>query len=137
MMYESHFRPDPRIAGMGLGFWLGRTGGHRFAEHGGVLPGFHSQIFVAPDDGVGVMAFTNGSRGAMFWLPGTMGRILDDILAVRSATIRTDVPQQPRVWDDCAAGISCPGRSPMRGRDWRWVRAWKCWSGTGGWFSGS
>ncbi len=109
MMYESHFRPDPRIDGMGIGFWLGRTGGHRFAEHGGVLPGFHAQIFLAPDDGVGVMAFTNGSRDAMFWLPGTLGRLLDDILGVRSATIRTDVPQQPQVWDEVCGWYHFPG----------------------------
>ena len=109
MMFQSHFRPDPRIAGMGLGFWLGRTGEHRFAEHGGVLPGFHSQIFVAPDDGVGVLAFTNGSKDAMFWLPGALGRILDDILDVPGAAIRSDVPQQPRVWNEVRGWYRLPG----------------------------
>ena len=37
-------------------------GGHLAVEHEGFLPGFNSDIFVAPDDGVGVMAFTNGAR---------------------------------------------------------------------------
>jgi len=109
MMYQSHFRPDPRIAGMGLGFWLGRTGGHRFAEHGGVLPGFHSQIFVAPDDGVGVMAFTNGSRDAMFWLPGSMATIMNDVLGVPGETVRTDVPQQPAIWGELCGWYRLPG----------------------------
>ncbi len=108
-MYEQHFSPDPRIAGMGLGFWLGETGGHRFAEHGGVLPGFHSQIFVAPDDGVGVMAFTNGSKDAMFWLPGAMAGLLETVLGVHGSVVRTDVPQRPQVWDQLCGWYQLPG----------------------------
>lgn len=83
MMYESNSRPDPRTAGAGLGFWLGSIGGHRTAEHGGVLPGFHSQITLAPDDGVGVMGFTNGSKDAMFWLPGATAGLLERVLRRR------------------------------------------------------
>ena len=68
LMFEPHYQPDPRIPGMGLAFWRADLGGHPAVEHQGVLPGFNSQIFLAPDDGVGVMAFTNGSRNAASWL---------------------------------------------------------------------
>jgi CubicO group peptidase (beta-lactamase class C family) len=73
-MFEPHYQPDPRVPGFGLGFFRVDRGGHRAVEHQGVLPGFHSQIFVAPDDGVGVMAFTNGARQASGWLPGGSSR---------------------------------------------------------------
>ena len=65
-----------------------------------MLPGFNSQIFVAPDDGVGVMAFTNGARGAMLWLPAETGELLGGVLDVPAATIRTDVPHHPESWAD-------------------------------------
>jgi hypothetical protein len=35
MMFQSHYRPDPRVPGMGLGFLLGEAGGHRTAGHDG------------------------------------------------------------------------------------------------------
>jgi CubicO group peptidase (beta-lactamase class C family) len=60
-MFRAHYRTDPRIPGMGLAFFRVDLGGHAVVEHQGVLPGFNSQIFLAPDDGVGVLAFTNGS----------------------------------------------------------------------------
>ena len=61
-MFEPQYQPDPRVPGMGLAFFRTELGGHRVVEHEGILPGFDSQIFLAPDDGVGVMAFTNGAR---------------------------------------------------------------------------
>ena len=72
-MFQPHYQPDPRIPGMGLAFWRVDLGGHAAVEHQGVVPGFNSQIFLAPDDGVGVMAFTNGSRNAASWLRGEIG----------------------------------------------------------------
>ena len=64
LMFEPHYQPDQRIPGMGLAFWRVDLGGHAAVEHQGVVPGFNSQIFLAPDEGVGVMGFTNGSRNA-------------------------------------------------------------------------
>jgi CubicO group peptidase (beta-lactamase class C family) len=60
-MFAAQFQPDPRISGMGPAFWRRTAGGHPVVEHQGIIPGFDSQILVAPDDGVGLMAFTNGS----------------------------------------------------------------------------
>jgi CubicO group peptidase (beta-lactamase class C family) len=99
-MFEAHYRTDARVPGMGLGFFRIDLGGHLAVEHQGLLPGFNSQIFVAPDDGVGVMAFTNGARGAMFWLAPETGRLLGRLIGVPDIGIRTDVPQHPEVWGD-------------------------------------
>jgi CubicO group peptidase (beta-lactamase class C family) len=106
-MFEPHYQPDPRIPGLGLAFSRLNVGGHRVVEHEGVLPGFNSQIFVAPDDGVGVMAFTNGARQAMLWLPAETSRVLSHVLGVAEDVIRTDIPQHPEVWADIC------GRYPL------------------------
>ncbi len=109
-MFRAHYRTDPRIPGMGLGFFRVDLGGHAVVEHQGVLPGFNSQIFLAPDEGLGVLACTNGSRNAATWLtaePATIQlvhamtqRLLGDLIGARTAVIRTDVPQHPETWDD-------------------------------------
>ncbi|MDF2703775.1 MAG: beta-lactamase [Rubrobacteraceae bacterium] len=100
MMFEPHYQPNPRIPGMGLAFWRVDLGGHPAVEHQGVIFGFNSQIFLAPDEGVGVMAFTNGSRNAATWLTGETERLLGDLIGAPGDDIRTDVPQHPEVWGD-------------------------------------
>jgi CubicO group peptidase (beta-lactamase class C family) len=100
LMFGPHYQPDPRIPGMGLGFWRADLGGHPAVEHQGVLPGFNSQIFLAPEDGVGVMAFTNGSRNAASWLTAETGRLLGELIGAPGERIRTDVPQHPEIWGE-------------------------------------
>ena len=57
------------MPGIGLGFFRIRTWeAISRSSTDGILPGFDSQIFLAPDDGVGVMAFANGARRGMHWL---------------------------------------------------------------------
>ncbi|HET7870397.1 MAG TPA: serine hydrolase domain-containing protein, partial [Actinomycetota bacterium] len=97
-MFEPHYQPDPRVPGIGLAFNRGNADGHRVIEHGGILPGFDCQLVVAPDDGVGVLAFTNGARRAMFWLPNEVAGLLNHLLGVSDRTIRTDIPQHPELW---------------------------------------
>ena len=106
LMFEPHYQPDPRTPGIGLGFWRGDLGGHRIVEHGGVLPGFNSQIFVAPDDGTGVMAFTKGARHAMLWLPGEIAGLLGQFLGAPDAAVRTDIPHHPEIWSDLCGRIT-------------------------------
>jgi CubicO group peptidase (beta-lactamase class C family) len=108
-MFEPQYRPDPRVPGIGLAFFRQTTGGHRVVEHQGVLPGFDSQVFVAPDDGVGVLAFTNGARQAMLWLPDEVAGLLGHLLGVPEETVRTDVPQRPDVWGDLCGWYALPG----------------------------
>ena len=99
-MFEPHYQLDPRLPGIGLGFFRVNAGEHLAVEHQGILPGFHSQIFVAPDDSVGVMAFTNGARQALMWLPAEVGRLLNRLIGAADDTIRADVPHSPGIWAD-------------------------------------
>jgi CubicO group peptidase (beta-lactamase class C family) len=102
LMFQPHYQPDPRIPGMGLGFFRADVGGHGAVEHQGVVPGFNSQIFLAPDDGVGVMAFTNGAASVFStaWLMGEADRLLRDLIGAPRGGIRTDVPHHPEIWGD-------------------------------------
>lgn len=102
LMFEPHYQPDPRIPGMGLGFWRVDLGGHPAVEHQGVVAGFNSQIFLAPSDGVGVIGFTNGASNAFAatWLMGETERLLGDLIGTPGDGIRTDVPQRPEIWGD-------------------------------------
>jgi len=109
-MFEPHYQPDSRIPGMGLAFWRGTVGGHPVVEHQGVVPGFNSQIFLAPGDGVGVIAFTNGARQALVWLPAETAGLLGHLLGVPDEAIRTDVPQHPEIWGDICGWYYLPGR---------------------------
>ena len=99
-MFEPQYQPDPRVPGIGMAFSRFNLGGHLAVEHEGILPGFNSDIFLAPGDGVGVMAFTNGARQAMLWLPAEAGRLLGQLIGVPDDVIRTDVAQHPEVWGD-------------------------------------
>jgi CubicO group peptidase (beta-lactamase class C family) len=100
MMFRPHYQPDPRVAGIGLSFFRVDLDGHLAVEHQGILPGFTSQIFLAPGDKVGVMAFSNGSRQALMWLPAETGRLLGQLIGAAGDQIRTDIPQRPEIWDE-------------------------------------
>lgn len=100
LLFAAQYQPDPRIPGVGLAFTRFDLDGHAAVEHGGILPGFISQIVLAPNDGVGVMGFTNGSRRAMVWMPSAMSRMLRRGLGIADDAIRTDVPHHPEVWPD-------------------------------------
>jgi CubicO group peptidase (beta-lactamase class C family) len=99
-MYAPQYQPDPRVPGVGLAFSRFDLGGHLAVEHGGIIPGFNSQIFAATDDGVGVMAFTNGAGNAMLWLPSEVGGLLCQLLGVSAPRIRADIPHHPETWGD-------------------------------------
>jgi CubicO group peptidase (beta-lactamase class C family) len=99
-MFEPHYRPDPRIPGVGLAFLRADLGGHAGIEHAGILPGFDSQVFLAPDDGIGVIAFANGAKRGMQWLMPEASALLRRLLGVPDETIRTDIPHRPEIWGD-------------------------------------
>jgi CubicO group peptidase (beta-lactamase class C family) len=99
-MFAPQFQPDPRLPGMGLGFFRADLGGRPVVEHRGVMPGFNSQIVVAPDEGVGVMAFTNGAKDAALWLMTESSALLRRLIGIPDDAIRTDVPQHPELWPD-------------------------------------
>ncbi len=100
LMFAPHYQTHPLIPGIGLAFDRYDVGGHQVVGHEGVLPGFNSQILLAPDEGVGVMAFTNGARGAMFWLPAECSRLIGQLIGAPDDVVRTDVPQHPETWGE-------------------------------------
>jgi CubicO group peptidase (beta-lactamase class C family) len=108
-MFAPHYRPDPRLPGVGLAFFRRDLGGHLVAGHGGLIPGFTSQMSLAPHDGVGVVAFTNGARSAMAWLGAEVSGILGRILGVPESVIRADVPHRPEIWSDVCGWYSFRG----------------------------
>jgi hypothetical protein len=108
-MFEPQYQPDPRIPGIGLAFFRADLGGHPAVEHQGTLPGFHSQVFLAPEDGVGVIAFTNGSWRPDFWLPAEISGLLRRLIGVPDEVIRTDVPERPETWGDLCGWYRLPG----------------------------
>jgi CubicO group peptidase (beta-lactamase class C family) len=109
LMFQPHYQPDPRLPGMGLAFWRVDGRGHCVVEHQGTMPGFDAQIFLAPDDGLGVMAFTNGTAGGPFWLPGEIGGLLEELVGIPHRRIRTDVPQHPEIWGELCGRYRVPG----------------------------
>jgi CubicO group peptidase (beta-lactamase class C family) len=99
-MFSPHYRPDPRLPGIGLAFFRDEVGGHLVVEHEGLVPGFSSQLSLAPDDGVGVLAFTNGARSASAWLGTEVSGLLSDVLGVPDQGIGTEVPHHPELWGE-------------------------------------
>ena len=116
-MFEPHYRPDPRVPGWGLGFFSGQAGGHLVVGHDGILPGFNSTLLVAPDDGVAIVAFTNGSKGAFVWMETEFKRLLRRLLEVRDDVLRTDIPHHPEIWEELCGHYRPPPRiSDLRQR---------------------
>ena len=110
LMFAPQYRADPRLPGIGLAFWRGDARGHRIVEHGGILTGFTSELFLAPDDGLGVLMFTNGARQAMLWLPSATEGLLRDLLGVAADAVRADLPQHPETWADLCGWYTVPAR---------------------------
>ena len=115
-MFEPHYRPDPRLAGRGLGFVRSDVAGHPVVGHDGLLPGFDANLLLAPDDGVGVVAFTNGSPGAHTWLATELDRLLRELLGVPPDAVRVDIPQHPEIWPELCGRYRLPAGSDLRGR---------------------
>jgi CubicO group peptidase (beta-lactamase class C family) len=111
--FEPHDQPDPRIPGMGLAFFRGTAGGHPVIEHQGVVPGFNSQIILAPRDGTGAMACTNGVRQAMSWLSAGTAGLLHHLLGAPTRRSAPTCRTTRRYGATCAAGTTFPAGSSM------------------------
>lgn len=107
MMFEPSYQPDPRISGMGLGFLRDEVGGHPTVGHDGIWKGFLADLVLAPDAGIGVLAFANtGSfnpRGAPVPVANAVLRLL---LGLADDTVRTDAPERPHVWGELCGWYS-------------------------------
>lgn len=121
LLFEPHYRPDPRLSGIGLGFFRAPLGGHMAVEHDGIVPGFDSQVYLAPRDGVGVIAFSNGAAGDFHWLTPEAAAMLRTLLGMPQEAVRAAVPQRPEIWSELcgwysyAAHWSDPGKLALNG----------------------
>lgn len=106
-MFQPHFQADPRVPGMGLGFMRHEVSGHRTVGHDGIWKGFLSDMTLAPDDGVGVLAFANtgqfNPRGAPTPVTNALLRLLLDL---PDDAVRSDVPEHPQVWRELCGWYS-------------------------------
>jgi CubicO group peptidase (beta-lactamase class C family) len=116
-MFEPHYQPDERLPGMALGFFRAEAAGHRLVLHDGILPGFNSELLVAPDDGIGLIGITNGSSGAFAWLAVELGRLVRELLGVPEDAVRSDVSHTPEVWAElCGRYVFPPRIADLRQR---------------------
>ena len=107
--FEPHFQPHWRVPGMGLGFFRGEIADHPVVFHDGILPGFNAELLMAPDDGIGVFAVTNGSSGAFAWLQVELERLLRRLIGVPEDGTR-DVPHHPELWTELCGRYVLPPR---------------------------
>ncbi len=106
-MFGPHYQPDPRIPGMGLGFFRGEAGGHRTVGHDGTWHGFHSAMVLAPGEGIGVVAFTNtGPFSPLAAAAPVTGAVLRSLLDLPDDGVRTDVPERPWAWRELCGWYS-------------------------------
>jgi CubicO group peptidase (beta-lactamase class C family) len=115
-MFERHYEVDPALPAMGLGFFVTDVAGHRVLTHDGILPGFNSHLAVVPDARLGLIALTNGSVGAMRWIPEEMAGLLRWLLD-GAEEVRPAVPHHPETWSEIVGRYAMPPRvSDLRGR---------------------
>ncbi len=106
-MFEPHYQPDPRLPGMGLGFFRDRVGGHRTVGHDGIWRGSRTDMVFAPDDGVGIVVLANTGgfdpRGVSVPVAQALLRLL---LGLPEDTMPSGVPDRPWLWGDLCGWYS-------------------------------
>ena len=65
LMHQRQFSNHPKLPAMGLGFFEKYKNGVRALEHSGDLPGFQSQMFLLPEQNVGVFVALNAESYAL------------------------------------------------------------------------
>ena len=100
-MTSPQFSIDPRIAGMGLAFFLDRFDSHRVFGHDGGNPGFASALLIAPDDKAGVVVLTNTSSfvGAHLLAASVLRSVLG-VADPAGCLPRADAWSNPHLWPE-------------------------------------
>jgi len=106
-MFQPHYQPDPRIPGMGLGFFRGQAGAHPTVSHDGIWAGFHSALLLAPGPGIGVAVFANTGPFSPLAATGPVASaVLRSLLHLPDDTAEADIPEQPWSWRDLCGWYS-------------------------------
>ena len=106
-MFQPHFQPDPRVPGMGLAFELGEEAGQKIVSKTGIVSGFHSAMALAPDKGIGVVAF--GNTGGLIGRNATeplAATLLRRLLGHPANVLRSDIPPRPETWSEICGWYS-------------------------------
>ncbi len=112
-MFKPHYQPDPRLPGMGLGFFRQDVGGHRVVSHDGIWHGFHSAMALAPAAGVGVVALANtGPFSPLAVTTPVVDALLRLHLGVPDEPVPAAAPERPWVWNDLCGWYSL-GPGPL------------------------
>jgi CubicO group peptidase (beta-lactamase class C family) len=98
LMFEPHYRLDPRLPGQGLAFFLDEIGTHRTVGHGGGWPGFISSLLVAPDDGLAVLVFTNTSNSTPGVIAYNLLRRLLGVVDPKETLEQRLAAEHPHLW---------------------------------------
>ena len=76
LMWQPHFQLHPLLPSMGLGFFVEEWDNQRIVAHDGAWLGFNSSLWLAPEAGWGVFAFTNTGSSAVISLARELLRSL-------------------------------------------------------------
>jgi CubicO group peptidase (beta-lactamase class C family) len=99
-MMTPHYREDPHLAAMGLGFFLEDLDGHLAAWHGGSLSGFNCSIWVSPEDKLGVLVFANSNTRAIYHFGKSILRSMIGLPDFSERLPKPDVTNSPHLWKD-------------------------------------
>lgn len=109
-LLEPQWALDERLSfRQGLSFMLDDLDGHRVAHHGGGWAGFISFLMAAPDQDVGVVAFTNSESAVSYEVAGALMRALLDVTDPRESIPVPGVREPAEVWPEL---VGAYGPSP-------------------------
>lgn len=59
LMFSPHYSVDTRLEKIGLCFFIQDFYGHKLIGHDGANPGYGTQMYIAPEDKIGIIVFSN------------------------------------------------------------------------------
>jgi hypothetical protein len=112
-LFQPHFRPAPRVAGMALGFEPHTERGRALICTGGTVNGFLSALEMAPEEGVGVVVLANTGGLDNCGLPEPLAAaVTRRLLGMPDNPVRGDVVPHPEAWQ-ALRGWYAPDAGPV------------------------
>ena len=100
LMLQPHYQRDTHLPAMGLGFILEDIAGHQIVWHNGGWYGFSSEMFLAPDDDLGIILFTNTLSFALHDAARGLLRRLLDLPAPAAQLPRPGLLETAHLWPE-------------------------------------